>query len=101
MQGNKQNTFKSVVFGFAVLLAGQALTATVLFRACTNVDAEIRVARRARERHIALVGAFCLVHHIQHKKVSLASTGFTYFQSISREFHSADNAAFIACVSAV
>ena len=44
MQGNKQNTFKSVVFGFAVLLAGQALTATVLIsRNIPNVDAEIRV----------------------------------------------------------
>ena len=59
MQGNKQNTFKSVVFGFAVLLAGQALTATVLIsRNIPNVDAEIRVKAVVLVSAIALVGAF-------------------------------------------
>ena len=59
MQGNKQNTFKSVVFGFAVLLAGQALTATVLIsRNVPNVDAEIRVKAVVLVSAIALVGAF-------------------------------------------
>jgi len=59
MQGNKQNTFKSVGFGFAVLSVGQALTAAVMIsRNMPNVDAEIRVKAVVLVSAITLSGAF-------------------------------------------
>jgi len=59
MQGKKQNTFKSVGFGFAVLSVGQALTAAVMIsRNMPNVDAEIRAKAVVLVSAITLSGAF-------------------------------------------
>ena len=71
MQGNKQNTFKSVVFGFAVLSVGQALTATVMIsRNVPNVDAEIRVKSVVLVSAITLSGAFFAWHITSSTKKS-------------------------------
>ena len=59
MQDTHQSTFKSVVFGFVVLAAGQALTATVMIsRNIPNLDSEIRAKAVAVVSAISLSGAF-------------------------------------------
>lgn len=58
MRDNKQNTYKSVVCGFAVLLAGQALSATVMItRNIPNVDIKIRAEAVVLVSAITLTGA--------------------------------------------
>ena len=58
MRDNKQNTYKSVVCGFAVLLAGQALSATVMItRNIPNVDTKIRAEAVVLVSAITLTGA--------------------------------------------
>jgi len=59
MQRTHQSTFKSVVFGFVVLAAGQALTATVMIsRNIPNLDSELRAKAVSVVSAITLSGAF-------------------------------------------
>ena len=59
MQRTHQPTLKSVVFGFVVLAAGQALTATVMIsRNIPNLDSELRAKAVAVVSAITLSGAF-------------------------------------------
>ena len=59
MQRTHRSTFKSVVFGFVVLAAGQALTATVMIsRNIPNLDSELRVKAVSVVSAITLSGAF-------------------------------------------
>ena len=59
MQRTHQSTLKSVVFGFLVLTAGQALTATVMIlRNIPNMDSELRAKAVAVVSAITLSGAF-------------------------------------------
>ena len=59
MQRTHQPTLKSVVFGFVVLAAGQALTATVMIsRNIPNLDSELRAKAVAVVSAVTLSGAF-------------------------------------------
>ena len=59
MQRTHQPTLKSVVFGFVVPAAGQALTATVMIsRNIPNLDSELRAKAVAVVSAITLSGAF-------------------------------------------
>ena len=59
MQRTHQSTFKSVVLGFVVLAAGQALTATVMIsRNIPNLDSELRAKAVSVVSAITLSGAF-------------------------------------------
>ena len=59
MQSTLQSTLKPVVFGFFVLAAGQALTATVMIsRNIPNLDSELRAKAVSVVSAITLSGAF-------------------------------------------
>ena len=69
MQSTLQSTLKPVVFGFVVLAAGQALTATVMIsRNIPNLDSELRAKAVAVVSAITLSGAFLAWYITCHTK---------------------------------